>query len=224
MNSLTLEVFGSSLPLAVGIALSPFPIIAIVLLLMSPRGAASGSTFLVARLIGLSLVLGVVVVASDAIYALTSNIGLPAIIKLVIGLGVLVLGVTKWRPRAEGEEPALPKWMSAIDKFTPGQSFGLGFVLSVANPKELAFLLAAGVSIGGSGLGPRHELLVGGVFVLIGCLSVLVPVIATLVAPTRMRPVLDAMNVWLVKNNSTVMGVLLVVIGAVVVGGAIGEL
>jgi hypothetical protein len=53
---------------------------------------------------------------------------------------------------------------------------------------------------------------------------VLVPVVATLVAPKRMRPVLDAMNVWLVKNNSTVMGVLLVVIGAVVVGGAIGSL
>jgi hypothetical protein len=39
-----------------------------------------------------------------------------------------------------------------------------------------------------------------------------------------MRPVLDAMHVWLVTNNSTVMGVLLIVIGAVVVGGAIGSL
>jgi threonine/homoserine/homoserine lactone efflux protein len=224
MDALTLDIFGSALPLAVGIALSPFPIIAIVLLLMSPRGAASGGTFLIARVLGLSLVLGIVVIASDAIYALTSNLGLPAVVKLVIGLAVLVLGVTKWRPRGEGNEPALPKWMAAIDKFTPRQSFGLGFVLSVANPKELAFLLAAGVSIGGSGLSPRRELLIGGLFVAIGCISVLIPVIATLVAPKRMRPVLDATHVWLVKNNSTVMGVLLVVIGAVVVGGAIGSL
>jgi hypothetical protein len=223
MNPVVLDVLGAALPLAVGIALSPFPIIANVLLLMSPRGAAAGLVFLVARILGHALVLTIVVLAADAIYAVTSGSGLPSIIKLVIGLGVLGLGLTKWRPKPDGAEPALPGWMAAIDSFSLGKSFGLGFVLSIANPKELALLIAAGVSIGGAGLGPRQELLVGGLMILIGSLSVLVPVIATVVAPKRMRPVLDSAQVWLVKNNSTVMGVLLVVIGAVVTGGAIAS-
>ena len=40
------EAIGQSLPLAIGVALSPVPIIAVVLMLTTPRARANGPAFL----------------------------------------------------------------------------------------------------------------------------------------------------------------------------------
>ena len=47
--------------------------------------------------------------------------------------------------------------------------------------------------------------------------------IALAIAPARMRPALERLRAWLTQNHSVVMGVLLIVIGAVVAGGAIAD-
>jgi hypothetical protein len=53
---------GQILPLAVGVALSPVPIIAVALMLMSQRARLNGPLFVIGWLIGLA-VIGVVVLA-----------------------------------------------------------------------------------------------------------------------------------------------------------------
>ncbi|HOW02312.1 MAG TPA: hypothetical protein PLY19_12720 [Rhodoglobus sp.] len=58
MDYTVVDVIGHALPLAVGVALSPFPLISVVLLLMSPQGRAAGATFLVGRILGLAVMLG----------------------------------------------------------------------------------------------------------------------------------------------------------------------
>ena len=50
------QAIGGSLPLAVGIALSPIPIIAVVLMLTSRRAKVNGPTFVLGWLIGLGIV------------------------------------------------------------------------------------------------------------------------------------------------------------------------
>jgi len=217
------NVIGQALPLAVGVALSPLPLIAAVLLLMSPRGRSSGLTFLAGRVLGLGIVLTIVILASEALYALAAGSGLPTVVKLVLGLAILVLGLSKWRPKPAGTEPSLPGWMSAIDGFSPTRAFGLGVILSLTNPKELALAIPLGVTIGGALLAPGETVLVGVTFVVVASLSVAIPSIAFAIAPERMRPSLERLRIWLTANNSIVMGVLLVVIGAVVIGGAISE-
>lgn len=218
------DVIGHALPLGVGVALSPFPLIAAVLLLMSPRGRSAGLAFLAGRVVGIAIVLAIVVVASEALYALASGTGIPSVVKLVLGLALLVLGLTKWRPKPAGVEPKLPGWMSAIDGFSPAKSFGLAIVLSVSNPKELALAVPLGITIGGAAISTGETVLVAAVFIVIACLSTAVPVLAFAAAPDRMRPALERLRTWLTANHSVVMGVLLVVIGAVVAGGAISEL
>ncbi len=54
------------LPFAIGIAISPIPIIAIVLILFSDRARVNGPTFLAGWVIGLSVVSAVVYLVSDA--------------------------------------------------------------------------------------------------------------------------------------------------------------
>jgi hypothetical protein len=56
------EAIGQSLPLAVGVALSPVPIIAVVLMLTTPRARTNGPAFVLGWLLGLGVV-GAVVLA-----------------------------------------------------------------------------------------------------------------------------------------------------------------
>jgi hypothetical protein len=50
------QAIGGSLPLAIGIAISPIPIIAVVLMLTTPRAKANGLAFLAGWLLGLGIV------------------------------------------------------------------------------------------------------------------------------------------------------------------------
>jgi hypothetical protein len=45
------EAIGQSLPLAIGVALSPIPIIAVVLMLTTPRARSNGPAFVVGWLV-----------------------------------------------------------------------------------------------------------------------------------------------------------------------------
>ena len=51
-----LEVLGATLPFAVGMLLSPFPIIAALLVLLSPSGRAGGLAYGFGRFVGVALV------------------------------------------------------------------------------------------------------------------------------------------------------------------------
>lgn len=222
MSDLLLDTLGDVIPLAVGMALSPLPLIAVVLVAMSPRARASAPAFVVGRMLGVAALLALIIAAADLLYSLASAVALPSIVKLLAGAALIVLGLTKWRPKSG--EPALPSWMSAFSTATPAQALRLGVVVSVANPKEIALLLAVGLTVGGAPLAVSQEALLGLVFVVLASIPVIVPTVAVLVAPGRVTPVLERLRVWLTANNAIVMGALLVLIGAMVVGGAIADL
>jgi hypothetical protein len=61
-------------------------------------------------------------------------------------------------------------------------------------------------------------------FVVIASSSVVVPVLAFLLAHDRMQQPLDDMRQWLTVNNATVMSVLLLVIGFAILGKGLGGL
>jgi threonine/homoserine/homoserine lactone efflux protein len=133
------------LPSAVGVALSPVPIIAVILMLGTPRARSNGSAFALGWVIGLVVVSVVVVLLASGSDDPDSGTSTAVdVIKLLFGVLFLVMAVGQWRkrPRA-GTTAQMPKWMQAIDQFTAGKSLGLGVALSAANPKNLALTLAA---------------------------------------------------------------------------------
>jgi threonine/homoserine/homoserine lactone efflux protein len=214
---------GQILGLAVGVAISPIPIIATILMLFSNRAKSNSVAFLVGWIFGLVVVATVVLMIGFEGSDGTRDAA--GWIKAIIGVLFLLLAVKQWRSRPhDGEEPPMPAWMASIDDFTAVKSFGLAALLSGVNPKNLGLTVAAASSIGAAGLTGSDEAIVVVVYVLIASCTLMVPVVGYLIAGDRMRPALDSMKAWLLTNNSAVMAVLFVVLGAKLLGDGISIL
>ena len=214
-------VIGDLLPLAIGVAISPIPIIAAILMLFSAHAGRTSAGFLIGWVAG-------IVVATGLFTALAGSLGASdqptGVSWTKVGLGALLLmvGLRQWRGRHGGHGP--PKWMAAIDRMGFGQALGLGFALAAINPKNLLMAVAAGVAIGSGGLGVGGDVVAIVIFTVIAASTVAVPVIAYAVAKERMREPLAKAKAWLEENNATVMAVLILVIGVVLIGKGIGGL
>jgi threonine/homoserine/homoserine lactone efflux protein len=221
------NVIGQILPLAIGVAISPVPIIAIVLMLGTPRARSNGPAFALGWVAGLTIV-GAVVLAVASGNAQGDD-GDPeswvSVLKLIFGVLLLLLAVRAWRtrPRA-GQEAPMPKWMQAIDTFTTGKSLGFGVLLSGVNPKNLALTIAAGATIAQTGISNGEEAGALAVFVLVGSLSILAPVAIYFALGAKAAAILDELKTWMAAHNAAIMTVLLLVLAAKLIGDAIGGL
>jgi hypothetical protein len=218
------QAIGQILPLAVGVAISPVPIIAVILMLVSKRARVNGPAFIVGWLAGLALI-GVIVLLiikpTDA-----SSGGQPAtwvsVLELVLGLLLLLVAVKQWRSRPHGdEEPAPPKWMGAIEAFSPAKALGAGAALAAANPKNLLLSIAAAAAIAATGISGGNQAVAYAVFALIGTIGVAVPVVIYFAMGDRAGPLLAGLRTWMARNNAVIMAVLLLVIGVKLIGDAI---
>lgn len=219
-------VIGEILPLALGVAISPIPVIAAILMLLSPKARVTSVGFLLGWVLGIVVAVTVFTLLSSILPGQDADDSKPihGVIQLVLGAGLLLLALRQWRGRPKaGEEPTMPKWIQAIDKVTFPGAFGLGFLLSAVNPKNLLLAAAAGVDIGSAGLDTGAIVLVIAVFTLIAASTVLVPVVGYLIAAEKLRGPLDALRVWLGKENAVIMAVLLLVIGVSLIGKGIGS-
>ena len=218
---------GEMLPLAIGIAISPLPIIAIILILTTPQARTNGLAFLGGWLLGLAIVGAVVLIVTDAADAATSSdtSRIVSAIKLLLGLLLLFLAWRKFTKRpAAGEEAPLPKWMRALDDFTPGRSLAVGALLAGPKPKNLILNAAAAAGIAQSGLGGFQQAVVVLLFIVVASVGMIAPVAVFFAMGDKAAPVLDGWKTWLAANNTTVMIVLFVVFGVVLIGKGIGGL
>ena len=213
-------VIGEILPLAIGIAISPVPIIAAILMLLSPRAKGTSVGFLIGWLGGIVVAIVLFSLLSSVIPQDTAGPSpVSGVIKIILGALLLFLAIKQWRTRpAEGEHASMPKWMSAIDSMSAGKAMGLGFLLAAVNPKNLLMAISAGVIVGGAGLTVGQTTVVIIVFVLLAASTVLIPVVGYLIASARLAGPLDKLRAWLVDNNAVIMAVLLLVIGVSVIG------
>jgi threonine/homoserine/homoserine lactone efflux protein len=221
------EAIGQVLAFGVGVALSPIPIIAVVLMLATPRGRANGPAFLAGWILGLAVVGTVVLLVSSGAEA--SENGGPAeglsIVKLALGVLLLVVALRQWRGRPRGEaDPELPKWMRTIDTFTPPRAGGIAIALSAVNPKNLLLTVGAGAAIAQTGASSGDQAVALAVFVLLGTLGPGIPVGIYFLMRSRATEILENLRGWMARENATIMAVLCLIIGAKLIGDAISGL
>jgi hypothetical protein len=220
------QAIGDTLPFAIGIALSPIPIIAVILMLFSARARQNGPAFLGGWLAGVAAVVVLVTIVSGAAGASSGGPStLAGLLKLALGVLLLGLAWKEWRSRpAPGQAPEVPKWMAQVDTMQPVQALTLGVVLSAVNPKNLTLAIGAALIIGSAGLDAVQAFVTVLVFVAVASLSIAVPVIYYLVGGESAKRTLDGWKSWLTAHNATVMAVLLLVMGVALAGKGIGAL
>jgi threonine/homoserine/homoserine lactone efflux protein len=221
------QAIGDLLPAAVGVAISPLPIVAVVLMLVSARGRANGPAFLIGWLVGVAGAGAILLLIAGGVGA--HEDGEPADwvawLKLVLGLALLLLAAKQWRGRPhDGEEPPTPKWMGALDGFTPLKAGGAAVVLSAVNPKNLLLIVAGMAAIAQTGISTGEQTIALIVFTVIAAVGVATPVVIYFALGDRSAELLDRLKSWMTQNNGVIMAVLLLVIGVKLIGDAISGL
>jgi threonine/homoserine/homoserine lactone efflux protein len=218
------QAIGDILPLAVAAAISPFPIIGVVLMLVTPRARVNGPVFVVGWLIGLAVVGTIGLTVASAAGA--SSSGAPSdganTTQIVLGALLILFALRQWRKRPRpGEPAAMPKWMDAVEGFSPVKAGGLGVVLSAVNPKNLLLTLAAATTIASTDLSTGDQVLAYVVYALIATIGVAAPIVVYFAMGQRSQPLLDNLKTWLAHNNAAIMAVIFLLIGAKVLGQGI---
>ncbi|MFJ1704588.1 GAP family protein [Kitasatospora sp. NPDC088346] len=231
------DAIGQVLAPAVGVAISPLALIAVILMLATPRGPVNGTAFTVGWVVALAALTTLVVVAGSELDTGGPRPTWSWWVKLAVGVLFLLIGARQWRGRPrEGHVIAPPAWMRAVDRFTPARAAGLATMLVAANPKNLLLTVAGGVSIATSDASPAGKTAAAVLMVLVGSLCTLVPLGVHLLgsgsgsagsgagAGSDSAKLLGEWKAWMSTHNSAIVTVLLVVLGATYVGDALSGL
>jgi hypothetical protein len=218
---------GGTLPLALGVAISPIPIVAVVLLLTTQHARANGTVFIIGWLAGLAIIGAIALSIADPADA--SSSGAPATwvswLKVVIGVALILVAALQFRGRPRsGAQVELPKWIGRIDEIKPLAAAGLGVVMGGFNPKNLLLAAAAAAAIAQTGISGAEQAIAYAVFALIGTLGVGTPVGIYLAMGARSEKPLSELKDWMARNNAVIMAVICLIIGAKLIGDAIGGL
>jgi threonine/homoserine/homoserine lactone efflux protein len=200
------------------------PIVAVVLMLVTPRAHSNGPAFLLGWIAGIALAGAIVLAIAGPSNA--SEQGEPAAwvdwLKLVLGLLLVLVAVRQWRTRPHaGEEAPTPKWMGALDNFTPPKAAGTAVLLGSVNPKNLLFIIGGAAVVAQTGIGGGEQAGAWAVFCVLASLGVAAPVVIYFAMGERAAGLLDELKTWMARNNTAVMAVLCLIVGVKLVGDAI---
>jgi hypothetical protein len=221
------SVSGELLAPAVVIAVGPLQIIAVILLLFSRRATANSLAFLGGWIVGLTtLSVIALLIERPALESANSNASLVgAIVQLVLGLGLIVLAARQWRTRPRQDQPAkLPDWMASIESVGPARALSIGLLLSVPNVKIVLLTLAAMLAVTEARLSGTQAVVAVLIYVVVASSSVIVPVLGNLLLGERATSSLTALRAWLERHYSTIVVVVLLIIGIIVGGKGLSTL
>jgi hypothetical protein len=218
------SAIGEVLGLAVAIAVNPVGIILITLILLSDRARANGVAFAVGWCVS---ILGVAALGygladlGDADVQEGTSDGIDAV-RIVLGLALWALAAWQWRRRpAPGEHRPEPRVFARVATLSAAGALVAGVLTAVVNVKTAPLALSAGATFAQSGLAGTSAWVALITFTLVASAGVLVPLVAVLVLGERSREPLLALKTWLQANASVIGIVLLVLIGAVLIGNGL---
>jgi len=207
---------GEVLTWAVGVAISPVPIIAVILMLFSARAKVNGPAFLFGWIISLAAVSTVVYVLAHNGNVATNTTADDAVswIKITLGALLVLLALRNWRTRPKaGEAAPMPKWMAGIDRMSPAKAFGLAVLLAAVNPKNLLLTLGSATGLAQLNLSTSEAVVSTAVFVVLASVSIAGPVAYAVFGGAKATHTLDSTKAWLTEHNAAAMAVLSLVFG-----------
>jgi len=209
-----LEAIANSLPMCVGVGLSPLPIAAVLMMLLSRRAVITAPAFLAGWILGI-LGVGAIILALPGIGSERGGpTALAGVLRIVIGVLLLLAALRQWHKRpAPDAAPETPGLLARIDGFGFPQALVTGLLLTVVNPKNLLLSVAGAVAIDAALSDTASRIAALLVFAAIASLSVALPVLIYFLARARADALFSEWKAWLIRNNYTIVLVLFVVFG-----------
>jgi hypothetical protein len=215
------QAVGLMLPFAVGIALSPVPIAAVILMMLSLHPGIGGRMFVAGWAVGL-------LVAVVVLTTLLGWLGVGAFatpLRLLLGVVLLVFA---WERASAGggsrRESEGPAWVSGLDRLAADRAFAMGALQAGLDPRKLVLIAAVGMLFVTARLPTGEALIASLAFSVVGSLGVAAPLVVGQRAGTAGRARLDAVRARLVEDNSVITAVTLLLLGALLVGQGLAGL
>lgn len=209
-------MWGVMIGLGVAMALQPLPVLATVVLLSVQRGVRKAWAFFLGEFV-VMFAIGAAAVAVQFGTSRESASSAASWVTLAAGVVLLALGAWLILRTRRGAEVKEPSWLARLDRMEPWPAFVLGLFLPT-----YVIAVAAGAHIAGTHPGTTAAVAGMLLFLVVGTSTVYVPIVLAQVVPERSGPARARLRDWLVHDWRQVGAVLLLVVGALLIGkGAI---
>lgn len=218
------QAIGALLPIAVALAFSSVPITVTILILLSPNRNKTALPFMIGWVIGLIAVIVLSAVGAQALPHMSRRATQQATgaVQILIGATLMVLGVIQIRRRSQAAS-GLPHWLSAVDSFGALVSFAVAVLLNL-RPKGLLLGVAAGLALHAASLQTGQAALLVVIYAVIASSTVVLPIVASFVAPSKTEPKLMSARDWITANGRVLTSAMMFMIGVVILGSGLTHL
>lgn len=209
------QAIAAMLSSAIGVAISPFPIGGVTLLLTGKKGRADSIFFTVGWMVGNGVIYIIALLSMDSVATASAYGGrqMQTIVHLLIAALLIFLAFRSIRkiPKA-GQKVTPPRWLDKMESMGPLGAFGIAITLSALNPVNMALSFSAGVSVGKLTLTAAQYAWSVLVFILIASSTILAPTLIFLIAGHRIEGALHKLYNWLIRNGELILAVLFFVL------------
>ena len=204
-----------AIPLAIGVALSPLPMLALLLMLISEHETANGGAFALGWMSALAAVAGGAVIVGVSFN--TSHP--PAVVKTIeVAVGVILIGtgLLAWRThRRTSAKGSHPRWLAMTDEISRRGALALGVTLVLLNVKDATLAIGAGAVISNAHLAAGQTILALAVFTLVASSTVAGPFVFAACAGDRAAPALHRVHAYLDRHGTPLGAALVGVTGVI---------
>ena len=196
------------LPLAAVVAISPVPILAVIMMLLTDRERANPLAFLAGWIFILTvLTSGALLAGADSVSTTPSKTA--AVIFVVVAVGLIALAIHEWRRRPrKGQPQRIEPWTKFLHTVTPPRAFALGVGLVIVAFKDLLSALQAGAVINDASLALGQQIVAVIFFVLFSSLLIIIPIAVAAAFGERSVPTLHRWRQWLERHGRLVLACL----------------
>jgi hypothetical protein len=216
------------LPEAVAIALSPTPMIVVILILLfSGRPRRAGGAYVLGWVLSMLAAVYLLSSVGQAVRALPKPPAPAWFWRVFLLLGLLLVAwavIEMFRPSQKGEQAHLPSWAGMLNTVGPGKSFLLGMVMAGFSPKNLIMALGAVLAVQQAEVrNPTYNICL---LIFVFCASVLVamPPAYYLLAGKSAEKRLVVWKDWLLANSRAIILVIGLMVGLKMIGNALSGL
>lgn len=201
------EVLVSLAPFYLASMLTPLTIIVVVLLLKEPQRGLARALALLGGMTTMRLLQGLVFGLTFNRYESTHQTpqeqsALLLGIFTFAGILLLVSAARKFF-KAEDLDAPPPKWLSGLEKVTPGRLYLIGLGLLLINMKMWVFTLGALGVIAEKEVGQPASTWVYLIYIVLAQALLLAPILIRVLLPRRSVAIMGGLGRWLEQNEST---------------------